>query len=79
MSSSVICAVRFDLFQNVAQRVGANITKAQKLTLLPFTHGCVAITRLTYSCRHAPHCERHGGFVRQYIFGFSISKFEFGF
>ena len=78
MSRSVIGVVRFDLFENVAQRVGINITKAQKLTLLPFTHGCVAITRLLY-CRHAAHCERHGGFVGQYIFGSYMSKFEFGF
>ena len=79
MSSSVIGAVRFDLFSNVAQRVGPNITKAQKLTLLPFTHGWFAITRLIYSCRHAAHCERHGGFVSQYIFGFYTWKFEFVF
>ena len=76
MSSSVICAVRFDLFQNVAQRVGANITKAQKLTLLPFTHGCVA--RLIYSCRHAAHCERPGSRSVHFRLIY-ISKFEFGF
>ena len=78
MSSSVIGAVRFDLFKNVAQRVGANIAKAQKLTFLPSTHGCVAITRLIYYCRHAAHCERPGGFVGQSIFGLYISKFELG-